>query len=341
MNNFCGLLIDIFNRYHFSLIIRKEKKIMYVSKKWLSLVSILLIVVVITIGCGGGGGAQAETPTPSLAESIGGWTLIPTNIAESPSGDGVMLHVDFVARNDSSEWGSMGAAAPEEKPTVLTTQDGKEYTCDVVQVSSGGHYLPPGFQMRGYIDKKKVEQTLYVECQVAEASTTGARLTIPYTLFVGEYDYYEKGESKVENQFEVELVPSAETLTYPVVSSETEVHSITEEIPALNKCTLVNTGVERTDEGISFQWAVSNPGEYGTLVHIGRPPVLGEDGIIYGARVSPDIVQVPTANPGETAEFETEVEVPRDVGGLYLLLSVEQTRERLFANYLIDLTDLN
>jgi hypothetical protein len=68
--------------------------------------------------------------------------------------------------------------------------------------------------------------------------------------------------------------------------------------------------------------------------------VLGSDGIIHGVRVSPDIVDQPFSPPKGEVEFKTVVSVPADVTGLYLLLSVEQSRERLFANYLIDLTDL-
>lgn len=89
-----------------------------------------------------------------------------------------------------------------------------------------------------------------------------------------------------------------------------------------------------------MKWKVINPGEYDTKVHIGNPPVLGSDGIIYGVRVSPDIVDQPFSPPKGEVEFETGVSVPGDVTGLYLLLPVEQTRERLFANYLIDLTTL-
>lgn len=308
------------------------------KKMWLGLLIVSMVIGMLAAGCGGSQGGAESTPLPA---SVKDWSLIPINITESPADDGgIILHVDLAARNDSGEWGSMAAAAPADKPTKLTSKDGKEYPCDTVQVSSGGHYLPPGFQMQGFISKREGKQTLFVECKVAE-SAPGGTLTIPYTLVTGEYDYYEKGQNIFQSQLKVDLAQAASPLTYPVAASEVEPHAITEEIPALNKCTLINTGVNRTDNGISFQWKVTNPGEYGTKVHIGTPPVLGSDGIVYGARVSPDIVDVPTAGPdGGVSEFETQVEVPPEVKELYLLLSVEQKRERLFSNYLIDLTDL-
>jgi hypothetical protein len=39
------------------------------------------------------------------------------------------------------------------------------------------------------------------------------------------------------------------------------------------------------------------------------------------------------------AEWTTEVAVPKDVKGLYLLLSAESGKARLFANYAVDITD--
>jgi hypothetical protein len=87
-----------------------------------------------------------------------------------------------------------------------------------------------------------------------------------------------------------------------------------------------------------MKWTIYNPGEYNTLVHIGRPPAVGEDGIVYSTWISPDRVEVPIAKPSETAEFETESLVPPDVVTPYMLLMVEQTRERLWTNYLVDLS---
>ncbi len=308
------------------------------SKKWLALAGLVLIVTVTAAGCRGfRRPLGAATPTPAAAESsaVGkGWSLIPTKITKSTAGD---LHVDVAARNDTGTWSSMEATG---KGATLITKDGKSYPCDTIQVGTGGHYLPPGFQIRGYTLKRNKTQTLYIECKGVEPGT-GARLNIPYGFVPGEYDYYAQDKSRVEAFLDVDLDLVTPSLTYPVASAVApKAQAISEPIAALNKTTLANTGAARAGDGVAFQWKVTNPGEYDTKVHIGEPPIVGSDGIIYGARVSPDIVDQPFAPPKADVEFKTQVAVPADVTGLYLLLSVEQSRERLFANYLIDLTAL-
>jgi hypothetical protein len=48
----------------------------------------------------------------------------------------------------------------------------------------------------------------------------------------------------------------------------------------------------------------------------------------------------PASTPaGGTAEWTTKVAVPKDGKGLYILLSVESGKQRLYANYTIDVTD--
>jgi hypothetical protein len=90
---------------------------------------------------------------------------------------------------------------------------------------------------------------------------------------------------------------------------------------------------------MQFTWQTTNPGEYPTYVHIGNPPVIGEDGILYGFYETPDIVSVPITPAGDKAEWTTDVAVPKDVKGFYIMLSVESGKQRLFANYVIDITD--
>ena len=75
-------------------------------------------------------------------------------------------------------------------------------------------------------------------------------------------------------------------------------------------------------------------------MHIGVPPVIGSDGIVYGFYESPDLASVPITPPAGTAEWTTNTAVPTDVVGLYILLSVESKKQRLFVNYLIDITDV-
>jgi hypothetical protein len=53
--------------------------------------------------------------------------------------------------------------------------------------------------------------------------------------------------------------------------------------------------------------------------------------------MGPDIVSV--QSPASTeAEWSTEVSVPQDIKGFYIMLSVETGKARLFANYAIDIT---
>jgi hypothetical protein len=119
-------------------------------------------------------------------------------------------------------------------------------------------------------------------------------------------------------------------------------HSLLPALPRIIEkihCLLTLTDVTRTDGGLQFKWQNDNPGEYPTYVHIGNPPVIGADGIIYGLYESPDIASVPVTGAGKTAQWTTEVAVPKEVGDLYTLLSVEARKQRLFENHAIDITD--
>lgn len=265
-----------------------------------------------------------------------GWSAVATDITS----DAGVLHIDLTIQNKTGDWSAMQATA--DKPAVLTTSDGKATSCDTVFVSSGGHRLAPGFQMRGYIGGTKAEQKtqlIYVECKGAE-DAAGATLTINYSYVTGEYNYYYPDTNKVDATMEVKLDEVATDLTYPVAEEiEGLVQKPDVEITALNEVVLVLTGVERTDTGLLFTWQTSNPGEYPTYVHVGNPPVIGADGIIYGFYQTPDIVSVPITPAGDKAEWTTETAVPQDVKGLYILLSVESKKQRLFVNYAVDITD--
>jgi hypothetical protein len=48
---------------------------------------------------------------------------------------------------------------------------------------------------------------------------------------------------------------------------------------------------------------------------------------------------VPITPAGKSAEWTTEVTVPNEVKGLYIMLSVESGKQRLFTNYCVDITD--
>jgi hypothetical protein len=270
-----------------------------------------------------------------LSAGSEGWSAVVTNV-ESDAGN---LHIDLAIQNKTGDWSAMQAV--EGQPAVLTA-GGETTNCDAVFVSSGGHRLAPGFRMQGFIGGTKAEpktELLYVECAGAEAAP-GSTLAIDYVYFTGQYNYYEPEANKAEGRLEINLDEVATDLTYPIAEPiEGLIQKADVEITALNDCVLTLTSVERTDNGLQFSWRTSNPGEYPTYVHVGNPPVIGADGIIYGLYETPDLASVPITPAGDEAEWTTEVAVPQDVTGLYILLSAESGKQRLYANYAIDITD--
>ena len=259
-----------------------------------------------------------------------------TSVGTSDAGD---LHVDITIRNNTGDWSAM--LAVEDKPAVLEA-GGQTTDCDTVFVSSGGHRLAPGFQMRGFIGGTKADpetQLIYVECAGAEAAS-GATLSIDYVYFVGQYNYYEPEANKGDGTLEIDLDDVATDLTYPVAEPvEGLIQASDVEITAINDVVLTLTSIESTEEGLQFTWNTANPGEYPTYVHIGNPPVISADGIIYGIYEVPDLASVPISPAGDTAEWTTEVSVPQDAEGLHILLSVESGKQRLYANYAVDISN--
>jgi len=154
------------------------------------------------------------------------------------------------------------------------------------------------------------------------------------------YNYYEQDKNKVDGKLEINLDEVVTDLTYPIAQPVDGLIQKPEvEIVALNKVVLTLLDVQHVDNGLQFDWQTSNPGEYPTYLHIGNPPVIGDDGILYGFYETPDIVDVPITPSGDIAEWTTEVAVPEDVNGFYIMLSVESGKARLFENYAIDITD--
>ena len=207
---------------------------------------------------------------------------------------------------------------------------------------TGGHRLAPGFQMQGYIGGTKAEQEtqlLYVECPGAEASP-GSKLSIDYSYVTGQYNYYEPDNNKVTDKMEIDLDTVAADLTYPIAERvEGVIQASGSELIALNEVVVTLADIQRSEDGLQFTWQTTNPGEYPSYVHIGNPPVIGEDGILYGFYETPDIVSVPITPAGEKAEWQTEVAIPQNIKGVYVMLSVETGKARLFANYAVDISD--
>jgi hypothetical protein len=265
-----------------------------------------------------------------------GWHAIVTGTGETDSGG---LRIDLAIRNDTGDWSAMQAVP--ERPAVLTA-GGETIECASVTVGTGGHRLAPGFQMRGFIGGTKSEQQLMmlaVECEDAQA-TPGAILSIDYSYVTGQYNYYEQDKNKVDARMEIDLDAVVTDLIFPVGEPiQGLVHPSDGEIVALNDVVLVLSGIQRSSDGLQFSWRADNPGEYPTYVHIGTPPVIGTDGILYGFYETPDIVSVPITPAGDATEWTTQVAVPQDASGFYILLSAESGKARLFANYAIDITD--
>ena len=277
--------------------------------------------------------APDVTPTSVAAQ---GWKGAVTNVGKNDAGE---LHIDITIRNETTDWSAMQAA--EGKPAMLKTSDGKSTNCDTVFVSTGGNRLAPGFQIRGYTGGTKAApktQLLYVECKAATA-TPGSKLIIDYGYVTGPFYYYVASAS-TNKTMELNLDDVAKDLKYPIGD---QIQGLVEKpdagIQAINNCILTLPDVKRTDTGLEFSWHTKNPGAYPTYVHIGNPPVIGDDGIIYGFYESPDLADAPISPSGDVADWKTDVTAPNSVKGLYILVSVESKQERFFVSHVIDITD--
>jgi hypothetical protein len=265
-----------------------------------------------------------------------GWIAVPTAISKSEAGD---LHIDITIRNETGDWSGMKAV--DGKPAVLTT-DGKTTNCDTVFVGTGGHRLAPGFQMRGYMTGKKAEpktQMLYVECKGAEAAP-GSKLSVDYVSYSGELDYYHQENGEAFGTLEMDLDQLATDLTYPIYQPvEGLIQPPDVQITAISDNVITLEDVQRIEKGLQFTWQNYNPTEFALKTHIGDPPVIGENGIIYGIFEIMDIVSVPLSPAGGEVQWTTEQAVPADEKGFYILLSVESKQMRLYISYAVDITN--
>ena len=267
----------------------------------------------------------------------GVWSALVTNVGESETGD---LHIDITIRNDTGDWSTMQAVANE--PAVFTASDGKTTDCDTVFLGTGGHRLAPGFQARGFTAGKKGDlttQTLYVECEGAVASA-GSKLSIDYLSFTGILDDYDTEANKIEGVLELNLDEVVTDLVYPIgVPVDGLIKDAGEGITGLSDNVVTLLDVQRTDMGFQFTWQNFNPTKFPLKTHIGIPPVIGADGIIYGLYEIIDMAPIPITPANEKVEWTTEVAVPEDVTGFYILLSVESNKPRTYLNYALDITD--
>lgn len=181
-------------------------------------------------------------------------------------------------------------------------------------------------------------QLIYVEYEGIEEITPGSRLSMDVSYVTGELNYFYQDVGEVNQKLEIDLDQVAGDLTYPITEPiEGLIKEPDSQIEAINDNTITLANVSRTDAGLEFTWRNFNPSEYPLKVHIGEPPVIGEDGIIYGIYKIMDMVSAPvTPSEGET-EWTTAITVPQDVKGFYILLSVESKKQRLYVNYTLDI----
>jgi hypothetical protein len=278
-----------------------------------------------------------EAPDTGAEAEPGVWSALVTNIGESEAGD---LHIDITIRNDMGDWSTMRSVP--DQPAILTASDGKTTNCDTVLLGTGGHRLAPGFQMRGYTVNEEgelVTQPLYVECKGAAASA-GSKLSIPYESFNGVLDDYDPEANKTEGMLELNLDEVAADLTYPIASPvDGLIQNAGVSITGLSDNVVNLLDVQRSDTGFQFTWQNFNPTKFPLKTHIGTPPIIGTDGIIYGFYETLDIVEIPITPANEKVNWTTEVTVPNEVKGFYILLSVESKKPRTYVNYAVDISD--
>jgi hypothetical protein len=177
-----------------------------------------------------------------------------------------------------------------------------------------------------------------VECKGA-AESPGSKLSIGYSYITGAYDLHVPSVPTSETM-DIDLDQVASDLKYPVGTPvEGLIKKMGDKINAINSFTLTLTGVKRTDTGLELKWQDYNPSDYANYVHIGTPPVIGADGVIYGLYEDPSIADATIALSKATAEWTTKVAVPKDVNGLYVLVSVETRQSKYFVSHVVDITD--
>jgi hypothetical protein len=119
-------------------------------------------------------------------------------------------------------------------------------------------------------------------------------------------------------------------------------------IEGINHLTVQLTDAKRTDTGLEFTWECVNSivGQDHAYMHIGYPPVIGSDGILYGRYASPHLAAYGDNNtdlriPAQgKADFTTKVTVPKTVTGLYIIVPEETQQAKYFVDHVIDITNL-
>lgn len=266
-----------------------------------------------------------------------GWSAAVTQVSQTDGGD---LRIELAIRNETNDWSTMKAV--EGKPAVLTTGEGKKVSCETVMVGTGGHRLAPGFQMRGYtsgtVSNPKVQLNA-VECKGIQAAPH-AKLAIDYVAYTGDLDYYHQEKGDSTGTITLNLDQVATDLSYPVFSPvEGLIQKPDTKFLALSDNVISLLDVKRADKGFEFKWQNENPTDFPLKIHIGNPPVIGADGIIYGIYEIMDLASTPLTPAKGKVDWSTTTEFPAAAKGFYILLSVESKNMRLYVNYALDITN--
>jgi hypothetical protein len=177
-----------------------------------------------------------------------------------------------------------------------------------------------------------------VECKGVIASS-GSELSIEYNYVTGPYDLHVPSVPVFATMV-LDLDQVAGDVKYPIaIPVEGLIEKVGDKINAINSFTLTLTDAKRTDTGLELNWQDYNPSDYPNYVHIGTPPVIGADGIIYGRYEDPSIAEPTIALSKSTGEWTTTVAVPNNVTGLYVLVSVEIRQSMYYISHVVDITD--
>jgi hypothetical protein len=278
-----------------------------------------------------------DTPTPVAGH---GWTATVTGVSDAQGS----LHVDLALRNDTNDWSAMDVAASRAN---VTDSSGKSSDCATafvgtsVFVNSSGWFLPAGFVMKGYtggtVDKPQT-QLIYVEC-AGVTKAAGEKLSISYSYITGPFNYY-RASRATRGTLTLDLGKVVTDTKYPIAEKVAglALNKSDEAIKGINDCTVQLTDVKRTDTGFEFDWKSTNPSIAQAFVHIGIPPVIGADGVMYGFYQSPHLSDSPITPSGGTATWSTTISVPKDETGFYILLPLETQQQKYFVDHVIDIT---
>jgi hypothetical protein len=270
-----------------------------------------------------------NTATPAINVTTG-WSGFVTGVSDKNG-----VHVDLAIENKTGDWSAMDLAY--SKATV----DGQTCTAvffgTSVLVADGGWSIPDGFAMTGYTaDGTGTIQQLFVECPGSKASAK--KLHIDYRFATGAFNYFRPWAYN-RASMDLDLTQVKSDLKFPVLDKKAKIEKVGDLITGINNCTVTLASLKRTADGIEFSWESANPTDYPAYVHIGNPPVLGADGILYGFYQSPHLALAPITPAKDKAAWTTTVAVPASVKGLYVLVPVESQQAKYFIDHALDITD--